>query len=41
MGGQKVGPREGRRSHKVFLLDKKELQDQEFQDHNEVSYSEV
>lgn len=46
-GGHKVGPREERRSHKVFLLDEKELQELESEfeefssdDLNEVSYSE-
>lgn len=44
MGGHKVGPREGRGSNRVFLLDEKELQELESKfedDHNEVSYSGV
>lgn len=40
MGGHKVGPREGRGSNRVFLLDEKELQELK-DDHNKVSYSGV
>lgn len=47
-GGHKVGPSEGKRSFKVFLLDEKELEklESDFEDfstndHNEVDYSDV
>lgn len=42
-GGQKAVPREEKSSYRVFLLDERQLQEleSEFEDHNEVSYSEA
>lgn len=44
-GGHQVGPREGRRPYKVFLLAEKELEsdleDFSTDDHNEVYYSDL